>query len=255
MPPLAGRAGCYREQPPVAALRRHFSCVWTNSLPANHAGSISVVPDGCVDIVWTDGFLHVAGPDLTAATPLFEPNTTIVGVRFQPGAARSWLGLPMSEIVGLQVDLGDLWGAVAPDISKRIEDARSVEERSAVLQQELLRLVSDKEEPARDAAAVFGLMQSDPKESGTTISTILDRLDTSPRTLRRRCHEHFGYGPKTLDRILRFQRLLVLARRSPQASLADLTYDVGYADQAHMSREVRELTGLSAKAFVSRLAA
>jgi AraC-like DNA-binding protein len=182
-------------------------------------------------------------------------NTTIVGVRFQPGAARNWLGLPMSEIAGLQVELTELWGAVARDMSKRIEDARSIDGRSAILQHELRRLLSDKEEPARDAAAVFGLMQGDARGSGATISTVLDRLDTSPRTLRRRCHEHFGYGPKTLDRILRFQRLLVLARSSPRRSLAGIAYEVGYADQAHMSREVRELTGLSAKAFVSRLAA
>jgi AraC-like DNA-binding protein len=254
-PPLAGRAGHYKEQAPVAALRRHFRCAWTNVLPEDHSGSISVVPDGCVDIVWNDGSLHVAGPDLTAATPLFEPNTTIVGVRFQPGAARNWLGLPMSEIVGLQVELEELWGAVACDIAKRMEDALSVEGRSAALQHELLCLVAGKEEPARDVAAVFGLMQGDARRSDATISTILDRLDTSPRTLRRRCHEHFGYGPKTLDRILRFQRLLMLARSSPRASLAGMAYEVGYADQAHMSREVRELTGLSAKAFVSGLAA
>ena len=224
-------------------------------LSDDHSGSISVVPDGCVDIVWSDGFLHVAGPDLVAATPILKPGTAIIGVRFQPGAARSWLGLPMSEIVGLQVELEALWGAVARNISKRIEDARSIEGRSAALQHELLHLASDKEGPVRDAAAVFGLMQSDSGQSGATIATILDRLDTSPRTLRRRCHEHFGYGPKTLDRILRFQRFLALARSSPGASLAGMAWDIGYADQAHMSREVRELTGLSAKTFVSRLAA
>ena len=254
-PSLAGRAGQYRQEPPISPLRRHFSHVWTNSLPADHVGSISVVPDGCVDIVWSDGFLHVAGPDLTAATPDFKPNITIVGVRFQPGAARNWLGLPMSEIVGQQVDLGDLWGALAREISEKIQDASSVDDRSAVLQRELLRLVSDKEDPARDASTVFGLMQQGTAAPGTKITTILDRLDMSPRTLRRRSHEHFGYGPKTLDRILRFQRLLALALRSPNAPLAGMAYDVGYADQAHMSREVRELTGLSARAFVGQLAA
>lgn len=254
-PPLAGRAGQYRQKPPVAPLRRHFQCVWTNSLPADHAGSISVVPDGCVDIVWGDGFLHVAGPDLTAATPLFKPSTTIVGVRFQPGAARSWLGLPMSEIVGLQVDLSDLWGAVARAISEKMEDALSIEGRSTVLQHELLRLVSDKEDPARDASTVFGLMQQGTAAPGAQITTILDRLDMSPRTLRRRSHEHFGYGPKTLERILRFQRLMALANRSPDSPLASMAYEVGYADQAHMSREVRELTGRSARSFVNQLAA
>ena len=256
MPPLAGRAGRYREKAPVAPLRRDFRCAWTNSIPNDHVGAISVVPDGCVDLVWQDGALHVAGPDLTAATPVMRPGTTIVGVRFQPGAAKNWLGLPMSEIVGLQVDLADLWGGRAREISHRIGDESTANERSDILQTELVRLRADNEAPARDAAAVFNLLQHDPAaEPCNKLSIILDRLDTSPRTLRRRCHEHFGYGPKTLDRILRFQRLLALAIRSPNTRLAGMAYEVGYADQAHMSREIRELVGLSPRAFVRQLAA
>lgn len=255
MPPLAGRAGRYRQEAPVAALRRHFRCAWTNSIPNDHVGAISVVPDGCVDLLWRDGALRVAGPDVTAATPLLQPGATVVGVRFQPGAAKNWLGLPMSEIVGLQVDLADLWGGRAREISDRIGEESTAKERSAILQTELVRLKADNEEPARDVAAVFDLLGHDSLGPRNKISMILDRLDMSPRTLRRRSHEHFGYGPKTLDRILRFQRLLALAIRSPNKPLAGMAYDIGYADQAHMSREVRELTGLSPRAFVRQLAA
>jgi AraC-like DNA-binding protein len=247
--------GRYRESLPIAPLRRYFRCAWANFIPADRAGRISVVPDACVDILWSNGALRVAGPDIIAATPLPRPGETIIGLRFQPGAARSLLGLPMSEIVGMQVDLVDLWGARVGEISRRMEDAATAPERNAVLQRELSRLVSDNAEPASDAAAVFSLMQRDPTEPGTKISVILDRLDTSARTLRRRCQEHFGYGPKTLDRILRFQRLLALAARSPRSSLSGMAYEVGYADQAHMTREVRDLTGLSPKTLAGQFAA
>jgi AraC-like DNA-binding protein len=255
MPPIAGRAGQYRERAPVPLLRKHFRCVWTNSIPDSHVGPISVVPDGCVDLLWREGALRVAGPDVTAATPVPQPGATIVGVRFRPGAAKNWLGLPMSEIVGLQIDLEDLWGRQASEMSDRIGQASTTEEQSALLQNELLRLMPEKEEPTREAAIVFSLMRQDAAEPGTKISIILDRLDTSERTLRRRCQEHFGYGPKTLDRILRFQRLLALAIASPGTALSGMAYEVGYADQAHLSREVRDLTGLSAQALVKQVAA
>ena len=255
MPPLAGRAGQYRDEAPVPLLRRHFRCVWTNSIPDDHVGPIAVVPDGCVDLLWREGALRVAGPDVTSATPIPQPGATIIGARFQPGAARNWLGLPMSEIVGLQIDLAELWGRRASEMSDRIGQVSTLEEQSALLQRELLRLMPEKDEPARDAAAVFGLMQRDAAEPGTKISIILDRLDTSERTLRRRCHEQFGYGPKTLDRILRFQRLLALAIASPGTALSGMAYEVGYADQAHLSREVKDLTGFSAQALVKQVAA
>ena len=82
------------------------------------------------------------------------------------------------------------------------------------------------------------------------------RLELSERSLRRRCHEAFGYGPKRLDRILRFQRFLDLARRAraPGAELAALALAAGYADQAHLSREVRRLSSLSAATVVGQLA-
>src|SRR5689334_13275005 len=91
-PPVAGSVGCYREALPVAPLQRHFACVWTKLIPVDHAGPISVVPDGCVDLLWRDGRLCVAGPDVTPATALPRPGGTIIGVRFRPGAARNWLG-------------------------------------------------------------------------------------------------------------------------------------------------------------------
>ena len=67
-------------------------------------------------------------------------------------------------------------------------------------------------------AFVFNALKTE--SAGLGLSVILDRLDVSPRTLRRHCQEAFGYGPKTLDRILRFQRFLGLARRAEAPRLA-----------------------------------
>jgi AraC-like DNA-binding protein len=64
----------------------------------------------------------------------------------------------------------------------------------------------------------------------------------SERQLQRRCHIAFGYGPKTLQQVLRFQRALRLARAGGR--LADVAAEVGYADQAHLARETRRLAGV-----------
>jgi AraC-like DNA-binding protein len=69
-------------------------------------------------------------------------------------------------------------------------------------------------------------------------------LHLGDRQLRRRVEERFGYGPAILRRVLRLQRMLALAARH-RGSLADLALAAGYADQAHMTRECRRLTGLS----------
>ena len=60
--------------------------------------------------------------------------------------------------------------------------------------------------------------------------------------MHRRSLAAFGYGPKTLARILRFQRALALARAG--TPLAEVAVRSGYADQAHLAREVRALAGV-----------
>lgn len=65
--------------------------------------------------------------------------------------------------------------------------------------------------------------------------------------LRRRFVQAIGYGPTTYLRVSRFQRAVSLAMRAP--GLAALAAAAGYADQAHLSRDVRALTGLTPRAY------
>lgn len=248
---MAGAAGTYREFPPAVALEDHFQCVWSNTLALVDDERVAVVPDGCVDITWIDGELSVAGPDVVAAVSPIVPGSTVIGIRFLPGAARLWLGLSMSEIVGARVALGKFWGARAREIAARIGDAESTAERIRVLEAALSRLAPDLDPPRSDMGFVFNALRTE--SAGPGMAIILDRLDISPRTLRRRCQEAFGYGPKTLDRILRFQRFLGLARQRAEPRLADLAFEAGYADQAHLTREVRRLSGFSPAMVLSQL--
>ena len=251
-PVLAGAAGEYQEFRPTAALGTHFRCVWSNAMGQAQAGRYAVVPDGCVDITWIDGELIVAGPDVTAAVAATAAEA-VVGVRFRPGAAVNWLRLPMSTIVGARVALVEFWGARAREIEARMSDANTTAERMRMLQQALSLHAPDVDPPSPDMGFVFNALATE--SAGRGLAVILDRLDMSPRTLRRRCHDAFGYGPKTLDRILRFQRFLKLARHSDKPNLAELAFEAGYADQAHLTREVRSLSGFSPARMLSQLRA
>jgi AraC-like DNA-binding protein len=253
LPTLAGTVGRYREFAAWPLLQAHFRCAWTHAIPADHEGVIAVVPDGCVDLLWREGRLMVAGPDVTAALPDLRPGSTILGMRFQPGAATKWLGLPMSEIVGHEVELAELWGGRARNVSERLSEKTTTAEQAELLQHLLLGMTADIEPAARDAAAIFSMAGRAPHEDHSAIPVLLDRLDVSERTLRRRSHDYFGYGPKTLGRILRFQKFLSLARSDRNARLSALAFDAGYADQPHLSREIQALCGMTALTFLRQL--
>jgi AraC-like DNA-binding protein len=80
---------------------------------------------------------------------------------------------------------------------------------------------------------------------GSRIDRLAESLGVSDRQLRRRFHESVGYGPKTLDRVLRFRRLVAQAGAvaAGESDLARLAADLGYADQAHMTRDCMRLSG------------
>jgi AraC-like DNA-binding protein len=249
-PVLSKLAGGYREMLPTPALRAHFRCAWTQAIPAGPGARITVVPDGCVDIIWFQDRLSIAGPDLSAAVLDMPPGTAVAGVRFRAGAAANWLRLPISEITDQRLDLAEVWGKRARDLAETIGEAPGPAESLARLQCGLARVAAEVAPPAADMALAFSALGR-----GGGIAPLLGRLEISERSLRRRCHAAFGYGPKTLARILRFQRFLVFLQGSPGAGLSAAAFAAGYADQAHLSREVRALSGLSPRGIVRQLGA
>lgn len=252
---LAQSAGFYKERPPTGALGGYLKCLWMHRLPDGTAPRIAVVPDGCADIIWSAGGLAIVGPDKVAAFPQLAPGETIIGARFRIGAAASWLRTPLYEITGRHLPLELFWGRAAAETDERMQEAQGALERVAVLAAALQNRLPAAEPLPSDIAACVAHLKEERAVAADPIRSLARTLGTSERTLRRRCCEHFGYGAKTLDRILRLQRFLAACRIRPLDALAVLAIDAGYADQAHLSREMRELTSLVPSEIQRQLAA
>ena len=84
-------------------------------------------------------------------------------------------------------------------------------------------------------------------EDAARVGALGAAVGLGERQLRRRFLAQVGYGPKTLARVLRFQRLLALLQAGPGGppSLAEVAVQAGYADQAHMTAECTRLAGRS----------
>ena len=88
-------------------------------------------------------------------------------------------------------------------------------------------------------------------DDGTaTVAETAARTFVSERALQRRFAHDVGYGPKVLQRVLRFQRFM-RELAAPRVELARAALLAGYADQSHLSRETRRLAGLSPRQLTS----
>jgi AraC-like DNA-binding protein len=231
----------YRELAPWAELRDHLACVW--SLEPAARRTEAVLPDGCMDIVWRDGFgLVCAGPDTGPVAVSRRPGSTVVGARFRPGAGPALLGIPASELRDLRVPLAGLWGSEAARLEHDLAGAASVEARQRLLQHQLLGRMRTAQPPDRVVAGAVAMLRANGLRR---VQGLADAIGISERQLRRRFHAAVGYGPKTLARVLRFQRMLRLAagRAGEPERLARLALEAGYADQAHMTAECTRLAG------------
>ncbi|MFE6614291.1 helix-turn-helix domain-containing protein [Amycolatopsis sp. NPDC057786] len=222
-------ATVYRETTAPGELAGIVRCLWeeTGTAPKR------IVPDGCVDLVESGGEVFVAGPDTAAWT--WETGERARGVRFAPGRACDVLGLGADELRDQRVPLGDLWGGEGALLAERVLSGAAsladvVERRGAGrADREVSELIT-----RLDGGA-------------PRVSAALKWFTTGERQLRRRFTLAVGYGPATYLRVTRFQRAIALAGTAPD--LASLAFSAGYADQAHLSRDCRELSGLKASEF------
>ncbi|MGN9908910.1 DUF6597 domain-containing transcriptional factor [Phytohabitans sp. LJ34] len=238
----------YVERPPVPGLARVVRTVWIQRTGAE-AYVQRHLPTGGVEIHFPiGGPPQLVGPLTGPEIEVIPAHTTIVGVRFQPGTAPP-LPAVLDDLVDQRLGLADLWGGSVDRLVEAMAGAGTPERALVALQTHLLL-------EFRRAASVDPLVGEAVRALMPWHSVDIDSLAThlalSASQLRRRCLHAVGVGPKVLQRTLRFQGFLALAQAGAAASgrrgadgVAGLAVDVGYADQAHLSRECLRLTGLT----------
>jgi AraC-like DNA-binding protein len=244
----------YIEALPSPALRRWVECLWWRGGDAS-GGSATILPDGATDIIFdlapTPSPLTSAFAVGTMTAPLvIEPDAReLLGVRFRPGCAARFLGIPLCELTDARVPLRDVQPSVAADVAERLSFESSLAARWQLVEDELLRRVAKIEEPdARVEAAVAVLVRSGRRASVDHVAGV---ANMTRQHLRRRFLDVVGTSPKTFARVIRFQRLVDAIRRGQVQSWADAALDHGYYDQAHMIGDFRELSGTTPEKFHS----
>jgi AraC-like DNA-binding protein len=242
----------FRERLPRPEVGGLVTCVWVQQISTGAPlYEHRTVPNGSVEIscVLGTGLIRVGGPKRTPAMQPLAPGETVVGLRLRPGVAPAVLGLPASELVDVDAELDRLWGRSAVTLGERLAEAASTEDAARLLEHELVTRSAGAPEP--DSLIAEAVKRLQPWQA-TSVSQLTSELFISPRQMRRRFLAAVGYGPKALQRILRFQGFLALsdARHADDMTLARLALMAGYADQAHLTRECFRLSRLTPSAFL-----
>lgn len=245
----------YREYPPPAALAAHVQCVWRLRDAAPPAEARTIFPDGRCEIIAHLGTLprcrDVSGVWQAQAPTLFAAQRVVavrleaagpidcIGIRLQPANANAgWPGAARryrDRIVDLS--LVDASFARALAVAARA----FVRGRPARLWKLLARRLASCPVDARVAMAVRRIEE---RGGRVRIDALARQAALSRRGFQLRFRAAVGMTAKEFARLARLQATL-RALDQGQASVAELSVDGGYADQAHATRELRRVTGLT----------
>ncbi len=171
-----------------------------------------------------------------------------IEVDLTPAGARALLGMPSSELAGHVISLADVVGAGARHLLDGLAAAPDWPTRVALVEQLLVgrleRGLSSLERASQRDPATWHAWRLLAGSDGTLpVAEVARRVGWSRRQLTTRFGAEFGHPPKVAARVMRFERSHRLVRQTPTPRLADVAAACGYADQAHLTREWRDLAG------------
>lgn len=184
----------------------------------------------------------LAGPQAKPVIIDTREQCWLAAVEFHCGGAQHFFSIPISGVCDEVVPLEDLWGD-GRSLRERLLDASTPQSKFRVLEE----VLSEHLAPRIDTAIQYAIAAL---RAGMPVSQLASRLGLLPRTFTRRFSAVVGINPKRFARVQRLQRVLRAVRLSRHVDWCDLAAQHGYADQAHLIHDFRNLADITPSGYV-----
>lgn len=162
----------------------------------------------------------------------------VFAVRFRPWGLSRFSARPMSIMLDRATGPSEALGELGESLVSAIMESGPGEGRAAragTLLVDALQSRSDKAESIDILTEALG-------DSGEPARVMAKKLKRSSRTINRVWRELVGISPRGYEKLMRFHR--ALAQIEKGRALAAVAAECGFADQAHMARQIKEIAGL-----------
>ncbi|MCT2585776.1 AraC family transcriptional regulator [Actinophytocola sp. S1-96] len=215
-------------------MARYWEVTWDYAEPYRQ----KVVPYPNVQLTFRDGGAALQGVVAGHQTKVLAGRGHVFGVAFRPGAFRPFLGAPVSTLTDRTVDAATVFDPALP--------APEVTE----VERYLRRRLPEPDPRAQEAAGVVDAVATTP--GITRVDALAGDLGLSVRQLQRLFAEHVGLGPKWVIRRYRLHEVTERLAAGTPVDWAAVAADLGYADQAHLTRDFTAMFGESPTWYARR---
>ncbi|MFI7126777.1 DUF6597 domain-containing transcriptional factor [Nonomuraea sp. NPDC050153] len=229
--------------PEISAFVSHFWVVTWTDLAEPYEQRIVSHPT--VNMTISHDFHRIAGVIRGGFSYTMLGSGRALGTRFRPGGFRPFLGGSVSQLTGRFVEIGEMFGAAGVSLVERVQ-AESDARAAVALVDGFLRSLGPERDPlVEEAAALVELAEND--VSVTRVDELAVRSGRSVRSLQRLFRDYVGIGPKWVIR--RFRLHEAAERVYEGLDLATLAAELGYTDQAHLTRDFTAAVGMPPAAY------
>jgi hypothetical protein len=249
----------YREHPPRRAIAPFVRCVWTFAPEPDEAPQ-RIAPDGYPELIVHAGVPYMerqgadyveqplvlfAGQLTRPLTLLARDGAAVIGVRFQPYAARAFLGVSAETAVDRRLDLQDVHGAAASALAACVRRGPDAPAQIATVEEYV--------EARFDGAALDA-------EVRACVEALIARGEgrrpaaAPERQWQRRFKAEVGVSQRMLQAVLRFRRVFDAIGDPETSGWVGAAIAAGYFDQPQMARDFRRFVGCTAREWVAQRA-
>lgn len=243
----------YQEIQPHPLLRPYIETYWMSEDYAEDGDefSLRVMPDGCVDIIFTfeEGLLIplLVGTMTSYQDVSYKGKVKIGGIRFRPGVIKAFVHTPVFEYTDMKINMQNVDTLLEKALFEKLQNAQTMKQLFLSLDKYLLTRLPYFIVLDRQIDYTVKLLEH---AGGNIPATILaEKACLSLRQFERRFKESVGISPKAFSRIIRFRRLSMILANNPDQSLFDIAFNCGYHDHSHLSKEFKRLSGHTPKGF------
>jgi AraC-like DNA-binding protein len=242
----------YIEYTPHPALSQYIQCFWHSKSDDSSDNPDVVIPDNCSDILIDlsrQGEISTSFIG-TMTGPISSSRKQLIGIRFKPGYARSFFGIPMTEFTNITVELKDFWGDT--DLLERGIRTKDYVFLSINYLQDMLISRQNKFSPI-PVSLSHALQRIASDLEFNSVEKLSSETGTSRQHLRRIFLEYVGINPVQYMRISRIRKTIKHIRNVKKPlNMSFIAQDCGYYDQSHMIMDFRKFTGSTPCKFCSK---
>ncbi|MFF3663950.1 DUF6597 domain-containing transcriptional factor [Microtetraspora malaysiensis] len=229
--------------PEIAAYVEHFWVVTWTDLAEPYEQRIVSHPT--VNMTITQNFRRIAGVIKGGFSYTMRGSGRVLGTRFRPGGFRPFLGGPVSQLTGRFVEISEMYGAAGATLVEQVLAEPDAQAAIALTETFLLSLGPNQDPLTEEVAALAAMVEND--VSVTRVDELAARSGRSVRSLQRLFRDYVGIGPKWVIRRFRLHEAAERVYRG--LDLATLAAELGYTDQAHLTRDFTAAVGMPPAAY------